>query len=375
MMICIRAFGSSNTLGHRIRQGGYDVAYGGKVHLPSQMADVRKLGYEVLTSECRNELAQQSASFIKQGRERPFFLFASFENPHDICYMAINDYHRRQGQKPVQNIASYTCEKLLAEAPTDKKDLPELPDSAFGEISAVRRQDPEVLEEFRKQRPFKHYAYTQWSEKQWRLHRWLYCRLTELVDKQVGTLLEALDDSGQLEDTVIIFTSDHGDVDGAHRMEHKTVFYEEALRIPFIVTQKGTTPDIVDTTHFVNNGLDLLPTLCDYANVESPPGLLGYSVRPLAEGESPSYWRDKCVIESEIGKYMITERWKYCRLDFAGEEEVLIDRVEDPEEIVNLAGDPAYSDALDSLRNELEEWEHQTSSLKKERGGDGGYVF
>ena len=64
------------------------------------------------------------------------------------------------------------------------------------------------------------------------MHHWLYCRLTERVDRQIGMLLDALEETGQLEDTLIVFTSDHGDIDGAHRMEHKTTqwycqkFYE-----------------------------------------------------------------------------------------------------------------------------------------------------
>ena len=66
------------------------------------------------------------------------------------------------------------------------------------------------------------------------MHRWAYCRLTERVDKQVQAVLDAVKESGQEENTLILFSSDHGDMDGAHRLEHKSLLYEESANIPFL---------------------------------------------------------------------------------------------------------------------------------------------
>jgi len=108
------------------------------------------------------------------------------------------------------------------------------------------------------------------------MHRWAYCRLTERVDALIGKVLDAIWESGIEKDTLIIFSSDHGDMDSAHRMEHKTIFYEESINTPLIVTQVGQTPaGAVDKTHLISNGLDLLPTLCAFAEIRVPAGLKG----------------------------------------------------------------------------------------------------
>ena len=83
------------------------------MHLPRKMKGVEDLGYWNLTGDSRQGLADTCAKFIKGPHTRPFFLFASFINPHDICYMAINDFNRTQGKPPIGNIDSKTCEAVL----------------------------------------------------------------------------------------------------------------------------------------------------------------------------------------------------------------------------------------------------------------------
>ena len=80
-----------NTIGWSMKLAGYDVAYGGKVHLPNGM-DPESMGFQYLTDDERDGLANACADFISEPREKPFMLIASFINPHDICYMAIRDF-------------------------------------------------------------------------------------------------------------------------------------------------------------------------------------------------------------------------------------------------------------------------------------------
>ena len=91
-------------------------------------------------------------------------------------------------------------------------------------------------------------------------------------DGQIGKVLSGNPPSRGLEDhTVVVFTSDHGDMDSSHRLEHKSMPYDEASRVPLIVSLKGVTrPGLVDREHLASTTLDLIPTLCDFAGIEIP---------------------------------------------------------------------------------------------------------
>ena len=349
-----------HSLGHLFQSAGYETVYGGKVHLPRKMDNVERLGYRLLTRDQRQGLADACAEFIKRDHERPFFLFASFINPHDICYMAINAHLRSEGAAPIDNRDSNICEEMLDRA-RNADDLaafvaahcPPLPPN-----HAIPDAEPEcITEKYANVRPFRAYIRANWTETDWRLHRWAYCRLTEMVDREIGTVLDALREAGLEGNTLVVFTSDHGDMDSAHKMEHKSVLYEEAVRIPFIMSYKGRIPaGMVDDTHLVSNGLDLLPTLCDYAGIQVPEGLDGRSLRPLAEGKTVGRWRDHVVAESQNGRMLRTDRFKYCIYDSGAHREQLTDLKTDPGEMNNFAEDPQHKDTLDNHRQLLQAW-------------------
>ncbi|MHC4343115.1 MAG: sulfatase family protein, partial [Planctomycetota bacterium] len=182
------------------------------------------------------------------------------------------------------------------------------------------------------------------------------CRLTEMVDKEVGIVLDALREAGLEDNTLIVFSSDHGDMDAAHKMEHKSVLYEESVRVPFIMSYRGVIPEgVVDDTHLVSNGLDLLGTLCDYAGIKIPEGLQGLSLRPLAEGKKAA-WRDYVVSESQNGRMLQTDRFKYCVYDSGRGREQLIDLKSDPGEMKNLAERAGFKDVLAKHRQLLHKW-------------------
>jgi arylsulfatase A-like enzyme len=352
------------SLGHLFRKAEYETVYGGKVHLPRKMNKVQNLGYRNLTSDRRQGLADACAEFIKAEHTRPFFLFASFINPHDICYMAINDFNRTQGKAPIGNRDSKTCEAVLDHA-RKTGDI-----SAFVEANcpglptnhAVPEAEPEcIAQKYINPRPFQAYTREKWTQNQWRLHRWAYCRLTEMVDKEIGTVLNALRDAGLEDKALIVFTSDHGDMDSAHKLEHKQVLYEESVRVPFIMSYRGVIPQgIVDNTHLVSNGLDLLPTLCDYAGIEAPEGLYGRSLRALAEGKDNKERRGFVVSESHNGRMLRTGRFKYSIYDSGRHREQLIDLKNDPGEMKNLAEVESYKDILDTHRQLLQSWVERT---------------
>ena len=352
------------SLGRLFKKAGYETVYGGKVHLPRKMKGIQNLGYRNLTGNSRQGLADACAEFIEGEHKRPFFLFASFINPHDICYMAINDFNRAQDRPPSGNIDSRTCEAVLdiARKSDDIDSFVEKNCPALPENHEVPESEPQcIAQKYTEARPFRAYVRRNWTESQWRLHRWAYCRLTEMVDTEIGTVLDALRDASLEESTLVVFTSDHGDMDSAHRLEHKSVLYEEAVRVPFVMSYKRVIPrGKVHDGHLVSNGLDLLPTLCDYAGIRAPGGLHGESLRVLAEGGTPDNWRDFVVCESQNGRSLRTDRYKYVLYDSGEGREQLIDVKNDPGEMNNLAGRADYENVLNKHRKLLRRWVERT---------------
>jgi len=347
---------AEQAMGHLFRKAGYETVYGGKVHLPRGMG-VQQCGFRGLTGDSRGKLAEACAQFIKGEHERPFLLVASFINPHDICYMAINDHRRTQSQPPIGNLDSRICEGLIAE-PRKRlaafvEQCPPLPAN-----HAVPDREPEAItEKFLKGRMFRQYARTQWSDEMWRLHRWAYCRLTEMVDKHIGVVLDALRNAGLEENTLVVFTSDHGDHDASHKLEHKSILYDEAARIPLVLSWKGDIPaGRVDDHHLISNGLDILPTLCDAAGIDPPEGLLGESILSLARDELTEVWRGHLAAECRFGRMLRTMRYKYVVYDSGENREQLFDLQADPRETRSLAEDPAHKAVLDEHRKLLAAW-------------------
>lgn len=353
----------AESLGPLLRKAGYKCAYGGKDHTPTDLSGYMMThGYELLTRDERDNLAARCAEFLARPHDRPFFLFVSFINPHDICYMAINDHLRSEGRPIRTNPASQFCERLLDQARSSgdlaafvRDHCPPLPDNfevPSLEPSCIRTEYVEPV-------AFRQFAREHYSADMWRLHRWLYCRLTESVDAQIAIVLNALRDAGLEHNTLVVFTSDHGDMDAAHRLEHKSVLYEESVHVPLIVSWKGKLPaGRVDRTHLISNGLDLLPTLCDFADIEPPADLPGRSIRPLLEGKADD-WRDYVVSESQNGRMVRTQRYKYCLYDRGENREMLIDLQNDPGEMRDLVGSPDHREVLNAHRALLQRWVRQ----------------
>ncbi len=349
------------TMGWILRGAGYETVYGGKTHWLRGM-NPESVGFKNISSDQRDGLATACVRFLQKDHPKPFLLVASFINPHDICYMAIDAYTQSRKQPAMYPRSRVERQRLAAAlarpAGVSREEFfrtlcPPLPANF-----EVPPEEPEcITTEYLDRRPFRLYVRQNWSPEDWRMHRWAYRRLTEMVDAQIGRLLEGLRRAGLEEQTVVIFTSDHGDLNAAHRLEHKSILYEEAARVPLVVRQKGVTPPAsVDEKHLVSVGLDLIPTLCDYAGIDPPAGLLGHSFRRLAEGKAPDQWRDQVVVESRAGRMLRTDRYKYNVYENGRHREQLIDLENDPGEMVNLAEDPKYADVLEEHRRRLRQW-------------------
>jgi arylsulfatase A-like enzyme len=274
-------------------------------------------------------------------------MVASFDNPHNICEWA------RGQDLPWGNVP---------DVPTEQ--CPPLPDNF-----SVPPYEPEVIRRIQKGHA-RVYPMVDASPERWRHYRHAYYRLVEKADRGIGRILDALHRTGMADRTLIWFTSDHGDGHGAHQWNQKSLLYEECVRVPLLVSIPGhPRAGVADTRHLVSNGLDLLPTLCDYAEVEPPAGLPGASLRPLLETGGTAGWRDELVVETwpfqgdpsyTPARMLRTARYKYMAYAWGKHREQLIDLECDPGEMVNLAIADDYLPVLHEHRARLRRYCRRT---------------
>ncbi|MFP6710518.1 MAG: alkaline phosphatase family protein [Rhodospirillales bacterium] len=198
-----------------------------------------------------------------------------------------------------------------------------------------------------------------------------YMGLIKQIDDHMGRLFKFLEEQGRMDDTMIVFTSDHGDYLGDHYMAEKELFHEESVRIPMIVYDpdegSDATRGTVDDSFM--EAIDLVPTFIDAAGGEIPEHILeGRSLRPLLRGEKPDDWRTYVISESEYaarfaswefgikpsearGTMVRTDDWKYIHHEAFRPE--LFDLKNDPNEWVDLGEDPKYEDVRREMRDQM----------------------
>ncbi len=334
--------------GQVFRSAGYDTGYAGKWHCPVVYPTDGIAGYEVLNTTARprklaevvDEATMDAAiEFIGRKREKPFLAVVSFINPHDICLPA-------GGTSPILDQVWKRYEPPagveLPPLPANFADTRDVPD---GFIRKARHED--------------------WDENHWRRYIYAYYRMMEDVDRQVGRVLQALRQSGKEEDTLVVFTSDHGEGLASHHWTGKMMYYEEEAAVPLIVSWKGVTPaGRIDREHLVST-LDVLPTICDYAGIEDPPVMRGQSLRPIIEDPQRA-GHEYVVSEMANGptrSFMVrTNRYKYMVSPGRGGQklEMFFDMQTDRGEMTNLAGQMELANEIERHRKMLTQWNQLT---------------
>ncbi len=324
------------TMGHWFRERGYETVYCGKWHLPEGWYVDEAKGFRALPAGCGQGsladamIANTLGAWIRnRRRDSPFLAVAGFMNPHDICYWCIDPNALVPARLPFE-----VPPEALPDLPPNWNRIPEEP----AKLAATR--------------------YRQFDEQRWRYYRYIYFRNVEMVDTQVGRLLDALEASGEAANTLVLFTSDHGEGGGRHSRVQKWHPYEESLRVPLVLSSPGRIPaNRRDEDRLVSH-LDILPTLCDYAEFDAPPGVHGASLRSPAEGRETA-WRSYTVSEMQVvGRTVRTRDYKYVRfLDDPVEQ--FFDLRNDPWETRNLYRDPACAGRVADHRRMLEEWDRR----------------
>jgi len=332
-------------MGKIFHDNGYQTAYFGKWHIACLEDQANIHGFTRMATTFNDDKAAaiDAAEFLRDKHEAPFLMVASFLNPHNICEWA------RGEQLPLGDVgrppALDQCPPLRANHAPQKNE----PD-----IIALMRRSYQANPMF---------PVGNFSEKQWREYLWAYYRMIEKVDAQIGIVLGALREAGLEENTLIVFLADHGDCQGAHGWNQKTVFYEEASRVPLILSRKGAGAR--RSARLVNTGIDLLPTLCDYAGIAKPSSLPGLSLKnqevdPRRYVVASNRLVQGAAIDGHIpapeGRMVRGQRYKYCVYNEGNRRESLVDLEADPGEMVNLAGETRFNEVLREHRAMLTEW-------------------
>jgi N-acetylglucosamine-6-sulfatase len=266
-----------------------------------------------------NVLARQAVSFIKS-TPGPLFLYFAPSAPHSPVLPPPAYKEAFTGLQPWRP-PSYN--------ETDMGDKPEW----YQAIPPLDDHMKDVVDKFR----LKQY------------------RTLVAVDDAVREIVDALQQTGRLHNTMIVFMSDNGYLWGEHRWHSKVVPWEESIRVPMVIRYDPLTPVASRDGHLVLN-VDLAPTFADLAGT-SAPGADGRSMLPLmAQPQSP--WRNQFLIEHwgrPVPAYcgVHTSRWVYVK--YATGEEELYNLAADPYQMQSVAEDPAYAPILASLRARLVE--------------------
>lgn len=176
-----------------------------------------------------------------------------------------------------------------------------------------------------------------------------YYGLCSALDHNIGLVLDALAESGQQDDTTVIYTSDHGDNLGARGYWAKSTLWEESVGVPLIVAGPAVTKGVRNQTPV--SLVDAYPTILDYAGVaQKPGGRPGKSLQHFMENEEPgrAVFAEYHAVGSITGSFMIrVGRFKL--IVHVGDNPILYDLDEDPEELVNRASSPQYTEVREEL--------------------------
>jgi len=353
------------TFGEILQNAGYQTVWAGKWHLPESWPTRKKpdslkiRGFDFikfyndsipmadwgLGSNTDKPIADAAIDYIKNyNHSKPLLLCVSLHNPHDICHVP------RRPEKYHNPDSSFV--------------LPPLP--LNHEIPA---EEPDIIANSRKRMYYGNELQLSQGndETRWRAYLWYYYRFTEEVDVQIGRVLDALRDKGMLDNTLVIFTSDHGDGMAEKKWAAKLSVYEGPARVPFAMYYKDKIPALgVDKNHLVS-GIDVFPTILDYAGIEIPDDLKGVSLKKVIEKPDEKF-REYVVTElgvdikdhSLTGRMIRTSKYKYNIYSKGERNEELFDMIADPLEMKNLAYDEDMQKIKNQLKAELKDWMKQT---------------
>jgi choline-sulfatase len=273
-------------------------------------------------------VARESIRFLRNyGTKRPFFLVSSFLKPHDPFM-------------PAERFAKmFHAEDMKLPDSWGKVDLAHVPkfvrDLIHYNWSTPELRDPDTA----------------------RLRIALYYAALAQADDCIGKVLQTLKELGLDQNTIVLYTADHGEMLAVHGLWQKSVFYEPSVGVPLIFRVPGITPESAVCVNPVSL-VQVFPTLTDLCGLPIPSGLDGSSL--LADLRAPQEKRETTVfaehnLPGPDSRYMIRHGdFKYCH--YVSDMPELYDLVADPQEMKNLALEPEYKSKVEEMKARLFAW-------------------
>ena len=202
------------------------------------------------------------------------------------------------------------------------------------------------------------------DEPQWRNDLAGYYSHIEALDRDFARLLVALEKSGQADDTVVVFTSDHGDMLGSQGKQKKQKPWDESAHVPFVlVYPRRVVPG--QRTDIPINTPDIMPTLLGLAGVAKPRGLEGYDLSRVAlgatqKGPAAALIANYCPFGESIGEWRAVRTHRYTYACTRTGPWLLYDNANDPYQMTNLVQAPSHRDVANELDRMLRRWLRRT---------------
>lgn len=282
--------------------------------------------------------------------QKPFFLFSSFWKPHSPF------------EVPIPFDSMYNDVEIPLPKKETRENILNLPPALAKLI---------LRDEYRNRKP----VYDMDTEQlQW-IYRSYYGTVSH-IDREVGLILKTLEETGMADNTIILFTSDHGDQLLEHGLMGKNVFYESSVRIPLMISYPNTI--VPDNYNELVMSIDVLPTLFDIIGMPEPYNCQGQSLMPLITGSGQTFKSRECVFSENVmpevfanifnfkknkgvmgilhpdGKMARTEQWKYNYYPQGYQE--LYDLKNDPGEFNNLADNLDYCKVVREMKGRILDW-------------------
>lgn len=322
------------TFGDAMKQAGYLTWHVGKrgntareyhkaFHYSSYVDDMK----ERASGHHGRAAADRAIEFLKKDwdRQKPLFMFIAFEGPHDP----------RVADKSWMDLYQRT------EIPLPKNFLPYHP-----------IDNGELLVRDEKLAPWPR------SESVVRGHLHDYYGCISSIDYQIGRILQTFEDLRQMDNTLVVFSSDHGLAIGSHGLFGKQNLYEDGMKVPLIFAGPGIPKGQSQAFTYL---FDIFPTVAELTGAQTPPDLDGKSLAPVLRGEKLKARDTVFLAYRDVQRAVRKENWKlirYPKVDFTQ----LFNLEQDPAETKNLAGEPAHAGKVQELMNLLVE--------KQKRFGD-----
>jgi arylsulfatase A-like enzyme len=409
------------TVGSLLREAGYRSSYIGKWHLSqSPQPDMEAYGFSDWDGNDRHFMgwagtgvhfdpiiAANAAHWLKKNasrdRTQPWFLTVALVNPHDVMWFPV-DQPGYESEHPedvakIRSILESAAWKEDDPLPVYESGYPEMAEQLPPNFDDDLHNKPEAHRQWRWDQQHGLWGYIDPSDKRsWLRHLDYYVELHTLADRSLGTVLGALEAAGGWDDTVVIFTSDHGDMCGSHGLRSKGPFvYDEIMRVPLYVKVPGVTSAGARTKALATH-VDLARTVCALAGIgpDDPraSSLQGVDLSPTLADPSV-HVRDHVLFAHDTAhteninktRYALRGffdgKTKYARYygvgggkpstglwgrdpgsklfdvdsAFDDQDHEWYDHTDDPGELINLAHDPSRRLELRELYERLREYE------------------